>query len=418
MTSTAQPFPKGFFWGAATAGHQVEGNNRNDWTEWEKSERRLADLKASGLLAKHGEANFLSGIACDHYSRFREDFDLAKDLGHNATRFSIEWSRIEPEEGKFDREEIVHYRQVIEYVRSIGIEPFVTLWHWPIPIWLRDKGGWECSRISEYFTRYCETVLQALMPSVRYWITLNEPEIYTTLSYLVGIWPPQKRNPIAYLRVLYNLIDAHGSAYEAIKNIDPDAKVGIAKANIYFEAYRGRTINLIMKQAADWWWNQHMLNRIGDRQDFIGLNHYVRHTLNFGPVPKQDVLISDVGWELQPAAMHGVLMELKRYQKPIFITESGVADARDVYRAWFIAETLRNVQKAISEGVDVRGYLHWSLMDNFEWEKGFWPRFGLIEINRETLARTVRPSAQSYRAICIANGVMEAEVSYTSLQID
>ncbi len=135
-------FPKNFYWGAATSSHQVEGNNRNDWSEWEKSGDRIKDLEKRGLIKKYGLENYISGQACDHYNRFREDFDIAKSLGHNAHRFSIEWSRVEPEEGKFDEKEIEHYRQVILALKERGIEPFVTLWHWTVPVWFAQKGGW------------------------------------------------------------------------------------------------------------------------------------------------------------------------------------------------------------------------------------------------------------------------------------
>ncbi|MDP1538509.1 MAG: family 1 glycosylhydrolase, partial [bacterium] len=195
-------FPENFLWGAATASHQVEGNNHNDWSEWEKSQKRIDYLQFGGLIEKHGLENFISNRACDHYNRFEEDFKIAKGLGHNATRFSIEWSRIEPEEGKFNEREIEHYKKVVTTLKEIGIEPFVSIWHWPIPIWLRDKGGWQCKKMPDYFARYSEKISSALGENVKFWITLNEPEIYSYYSYLKGLWPPQKRNLFAYLFVI------------------------------------------------------------------------------------------------------------------------------------------------------------------------------------------------------------------------
>lgn len=400
-------FPEKFYWGAATSSHQVEGNNHNDWSEWEKSEKRITFLRSKGLIEKYGLDNFISGRAADHYNRFREDFEIAKELGHNATRFSIEWSRIEPEEGKFDEKEIEHYKNVINVLKELEIEPFITLWHWTIPIWLRNKGGWQSNKISDYFVRYSKKLVEAFGKDVQFYITLNEPEIYASNSYFLGIWPPQKKNILTYLRVFHNLIKAHRKAYKAIKKVNPEAKIGIAKNNIYFEAYQNKLVNWILKKLADWWWNFYFLNRIKNYQDFIGLNHYFYNRINYGFNKNENKKVSDMGWELYPEAIYYVLKDLKRFDKPIYITENGLADAKDEKRAWFIFESLRNISQAIDNGVDVRGYLHWSLMDNFEWDKGFWPRFGLLEINYKTLERKIRPSAKFYRDICLANGVTE-----------
>jgi len=404
-------FPKDFLWGAATASHQVEGNNYNDWSEWEKSQKRTDYLRSEGLVEKYGLENFISGRACDHYNRFQEDFKIAKKLGHNATRFSIEWSRIEPEEGKFNEKEIEHYKKVITTLKEIGIEPFVTLWHWPIPIWLRNKGGWQYGKIPDYFARYTEKIVNAFGSDVKFWITLNEPEIYARYSYLSGVWPPQKKNLISYLLVIHNLIRAHRKAYKIIKKLNQSAQIGIAKNNTYFEAYQNKLINRVLKKNIDWWRNFYFLNRIKNHQDFIGLNHYLHNRINYGFNKNENEKVSDMRRELYPEAIYYVLMDLKRYNKPIYITENGLADAGDQKRGWFILETLKNVSRAIGEGVDVKGYLHWSLMDNFEWDNGFWPRFGLLEIDYKTLERKVRPSANFYRDICVANEITEDIVS-------
>lgn len=400
-------FPENFFWGAATASHQIEGNNYNDWSEWEKSEKRIKILRSKGLIEKYGLENFISGKAADHYNRFQEDFKIAKELNHNATRFSIEWSRIEPEQGKFNEDEIKHYKKVAAFLQELGIEPFVTIWHWPIPIWLKDKGGWQCKKAPDYFARYAEKISSALNGSVKFWITLNEPELYTAKSYFVGAWPPQKKNLFAYLKVLQNLIKAHCQVYEIIKKSNPVAQIGIAKNNTYFEAYQDKPINRLLKKISDWWWNFYFLNQIKSHQDFIGLNHYYHSRINYGFNKNENKIISDMGYELYPQAIYYVLSDLKRYQKPIYITENGLADGQDKNRGWFIFETLKNVSRAIDEGVDVKGYLHWSLMDNFEWDKGFWPRYGLLEIDYKTLERKVRPSARFYSDICLANGIAE-----------
>lgn len=227
-------FPSGFYWGASTASHQVEGGHTNDWTEWETSPAREAFLHANGEAEKYGLENFISGQACDHRTFYKDDFALAKELGHNATRFSIEWSRIEPEEGKFDEKEIHHYRNVIDEVRQLGIEPFVTLWHWPVPLWLRKKGAWENRQTADYFARFVEKVVAVLGDEVRFWITLNEAEIYAGNSYLAGVWPPQRKNPFLYWRVVHNLIAGHRKAYDVIRRLQPSAQVGVATNNAHF----------------------------------------------------------------------------------------------------------------------------------------------------------------------------------------
>ena len=397
-------FPKGFYWGASTASHQVEGGHKNDWTEWEISPEREAWLHANGEIEKYGHDNFISGSAVDHRSLFKEDFKLASEFGHNASRFSIEWSRIEPEEGKFDDHEIHHYKNVIDEVKMLGMEPFVTLWHWPIPLWLRDKGGWENPLIVEHFKKYVEKMVLAVGPEVKFWITLNEAEIYTGMSYMNGVWPPQKKNPLAYWRVTHNLIRAHRAAYHIIHRLQPDAKVGVATNNAYIEPYPNNIINRQFAKVISWWGNFYFLNRIKDQQDFIGLNHYFHLRVNYWRIKNENARTSDLGWELYPEAIYRTLLDLKRYNKPVYITENGLADAKDKQRGWFLIESLKNVHRAIGEGVDVRGYLHWSLMDNFEWAYGYWPQFGLIEIT-DDLKRVPRPSCYLYKDICQTNGL-------------
>ena len=389
-------FPKNFLWGAATSAHQVEGGNHNDWSEWEK---------ATG--------NEESGRACDHYNRFREDFDIAKQLGQNTHRFSIEWSRIEPEEGRFDEKEIAHYQEAINVLRERGIEPFVTLWHWTLPIWVAKQGGWENKKTIDDFARYCDKIVRSLsadeagLKSVAYRITLNEPEIYTMNSYLRGKWPPasptsqggpQKKSFFKFLKVYRNLANAHKKAYTVIHSTwVSDTQVGIAKNNSYFEGWLAPILN--------WGWNNWFLNRISQHQDFIGLNYYFHNRIKgFKLNQNNNKQVSDIGWEIYPEGIYHVLKDLKKYNKPIYITENGVADAKDIHREKFIKEHLRWVHKAISKGVDVRGYFYWSLLDNFEWDKGFWPRFGLVEMDYKTMERRVRPSAYEYAKIVKENG--------------
>jgi beta-glucosidase len=230
-------FPKSFLWGAATSAHQVEGGNHNDWSEWEianaerlaaEAEKKFGHLASWPMIREQAARpeNYISGAACDHYHRFREDFDIAKSLGHNAHRFSIEWSRIEPEEGKFDEKEIEHYRQVIAALRERGMEPFVTLWHWTIPLWMRDKGGVESQEFPAYLERYAQKVVSALQDEVMFWMTFNEPTSVIGNAYAKKNWPPQKGSLWSALRVFRVLARAHRFAYHAIHEVSPRAQVG------------------------------------------------------------------------------------------------------------------------------------------------------------------------------------------------
>ena len=405
-------FPDGFLWGTSTSAHQVEGNNHNQWSEWEKenAERLAKEVinywqpwQQKKFPEMFNLENYISGRSCDHYNRYEEDFDLAKAMNNNAYRFSIEWSRVELEEGGFNQLEIEHYRNVIKALKIRGLEPFISLWHWTVPVWFAKKGGFEKNDNIKYFVRFCERIISEFKNDVKFWIVLNEPEIYTSHSYLKGTWPPQKKNLLAYLVVFHNLIKAYRKIFETIKKIQPNSQIGIAKNNIYFEVYQSKFTNVFLKKIADWLWNFYFLNRIKNQQDFIGLNHYFHNRINYGFNKNENKIVSDLGWELYPEAIYFVLKELKKYNKPIYVTENGLANAADKNREWFIKESLRNVHKAIQEGINVCGYFYWSLLDNFEWDKGFWPRFGLIEIDYQTMERKIRPSAQEYAKICINN---------------
>lgn len=375
-------FPKNFYWGAATASHQVEGDNFNDWSVWEEENAERLSKKSG-----HPVSNHISGRATNHYKLYEQDLNLAKSLNLNAFRFSIEWSRIEPEHGMINDAAIEHYQKVVKACLDRGIEPFVTLWHWTHPIWFRDHGGWENNKAIDYYLKYVEKIVRAL-PEVKYWITLNEPGVYINKSYRQGDWPPQKRNIISYFTVTNRLISAHRQAYKLIKTISPNSQVGVANHLTYFEGFRP------LVKPASWWANDHFINKIQDAQDFIGLNYYF-HVRLIGN--EKGERFSDMGWELYPEGLYKVLENLKKFNKPIYITEHGLADKEDENRAWYIEESLKWVKKAIDDGVDVRGYLHWSLLDNFEWADGFWPRFGLIAVDyQNSFKRTIRSSAHIY----------------------
>jgi len=414
-------FPDGFLWGAATASHQVEGYTTNDWSEWEKknasrlakeAKTKFGHVKNWEQLSAEAETkeNYISGIACDHYSRFREDFDIAKSLHHNAHRFSIEWSRIEPEEGVFNEEAIAHYRAVLYSLHERGVEPFVTLWHWTIPLWLRDKGGVASKKFPTYFERYVRFVVSKLDHQVKFWIPLNEPTSVIASSYVTGQWPPQKKSYLAAYRVYHILADAHKRAYKVIHEMNPGARVGLANILHSFEPYHEHSFfDTLMIRFSHFCTNEYFLRLTRGTHDFLTVQYYFHNRFKFPrKVHLGDKPVSDLGWEIYPKGIYNILKELSVYNLPIYITENGLADAEDTKRADFLRDHLMWVHRAIEEGIPVKGYFYWSLLDNFEWDKGFWPRFGLVAVNYQTQERTIRPSARYYAQIC-KNNALEIE---------
>ena len=404
-------FPDGFLWGSATSAHQVEGGNFSDWSEWEKqnAERLAKEARQKwrpGQQERFPEMfdpqNYISGRACDHYNRYEQDFDIAKELGHNAHRFSLEWSRIEPEEGKFNEEAIEHYRQVIWALKKRGIEPFVTLWHWTNPLWLSKIGGPENEKFPFYFSRYAKFVAENLGDSVNFWITVNEPTSVIGNSYILGEWPPQKKSVLSAFKVYKNLSRAHILAYLEIHRIIEKSNVGFGNLLKFIEPFNNRSIlDRLVFRIYDYFSNRKFLILTKDKNDFLTVQYYFHEGIKFPfKINNENKEISDLGWEIYPEGIFHVLKDLQKYGKPIYITENGLADAKDEKREKFIKEHLYWIHKAIQEDVNVRGYFYWSLLDNFEWDKGFWPRFGLVEIDYQTMERKIRPSAQEYAKIC------------------
>ncbi len=300
-------FPKGFLWGSATAAYQVEGGIDNcDWA-------------VAGEKGKVPRA----GRACDHYNLYEEDFDIAQSLSQNAHRFSIEWARIEPEEGVFDEKEIEHYRRVLNALHKRGLKPFVTLWHYTLPVWFAKKGGFQNRRAPKLFARYCEYVVGELGSKADVWMTMNESIVWSSGGYLRGNWPPFMRNLFAYRKVVRRMIAAHNLAYEKIKAIDPKLQVGIAQNCMYFES-SGGWWNNFRRNFSRKFWNHTFLSKIKNHQDFVGLNYY--HAIFYGV--QKDLPKTEMGWWIYPEGLYQVLHELKSYNKPIYITENGIADLK------------------------------------------------------------------------------------------
>ncbi len=402
-------FPNNFYWGVSTASHQVEGNTNNQWSVWERANAdRLAKTAAQRLkwlpdwdTVKHraeSPSNYLSGAGVDHFNRYPEDFDIAKKLHMNSFRFGLEWSRLEPVEGQWDEAAVEHYRKYIHELKKKGLEPFLNIWHWTMPNWFVEKGGFLNRRNLKYFDRFVQKISQEYGRELLYVITINEPNVYATFGYTTGEWPPNERNVVHMLRVYGNLVTAHRRAYKILKTDHPTIQIGVAHQLANIQAKRPHNVfdefsTKLMRYGWNWWF----LNRIKKQQDFVGFNYYFSDYYT-GGLKRQNptVPVNDLGWYMEPEGLYPLLLRVwAHYKKPIFVTENGLADENDQYRQWWIEETIIAMEKALSEGVDLRGYFHWSLTDNFEWAYGWWPKFGLVAVDRaHDMKRTIRPSAE------------------------
>lgn len=398
---------KKFFWGASTAAHQVEGGLENQWSVWELANAqelaRTAKKRLSWLdnwseikqLAQDPN-NYVSGMGVDHYNRYREDFDILKKLGLNSFRFTVEWSRLEPQKGQWNKAEFDHYKKYIAELRKRGIEPFLNIWHWTMPVWFAEEGGFAKRANIKYFERLVEKVANELLVDVKYVITLNETNVYMGLSYSDGQWPPQEKNQLKAMWVYNNLKIAHKRAYKTIKSKKPNVQVGVAQQLANIQAFRpGHWLDELVVKVMRYFWNWWWLNQTKKQQDFIGINYYFTDYYKGFVRTNPRNPVNDLGWYMNAAGILPLLQRIAFHYpgKPIIITENGVADADDKYRKGWIAETMEAIETAKSQGVPVIGYLHWSLLDNFEWAYGWWPKFGLVEVDRKTMKRTIRKSA-------------------------
>jgi beta-glucosidase len=402
--------PVGFWWGAATSAHQVEGGNRwNDW--WE--------LEESGRLPHR------SGEACRHYELYESDFDLATSLGHNAHRLSIEWSRVEPQPGAWNEAALDHYASVIAALRKRRIEPIVTLHHFTNPAWFAARGGWTRADSVALFVRYVEVVAARLAGQVRFWLTINEPTVYVKHAYVSCDWPPcGRRSWWRAAQALRNLCRAHSAAYAVLHRVRPQAMVGLAHNAPYIVACRTRS--LADRMAAGL--REQILNRLVFRLfgrpprkvlDFIGINYYARQIVRWRPELGAALLFgsectaehhrsprvfTSLGWEVYAPGLARVLRGFERYGLPLMVTENGIATSDEVLRARFLQEHVQAVEDASRNGTRVLGYLYWTLMDNYEWTSGREARFGLAETDFATQERRLRPAAFLFRTLSEAAG--------------
>ncbi len=413
--------PSGFLWGSATSAHQAEGYcYNNNWFlfENEKDENGKPRIK-EGQKA---------GIAADHWNRYKEDIQLMKSLGLNAYRFSIEWSKVEPEEGKFDEAVLDHYEKVIDELKANKIEPMVTLHHFTNPIWFEKQGAFTKENSPKKFARYVAKVYKRLSKKVTYWCTINEPTVYAFNGYFFGEFPPAEKNMDKAAMVFKNILIAHTEAYLVIKRFNPDAKVGIATAIYAFDPFTWWNLaDIVGAYYANRNMNEVVLNYIKNGKfdfyfptiskleyesdvinsfDFIGVNYYTRFLIRFNPFNKESYqevkqtfaeYTTDMAWEIYPEGLYRVLKKVSSFtNKPIFITENGIADDGDTKRASFIRNHLLVMNKAIAEGMNIKGYFYWTLMDNFEWAQGFTKHFGLYKVDFNTQERTLREGSKAY----------------------
>jgi beta-glucosidase len=391
----ARSFPDGFRWGTATAAHQIEGGNwNNDWWAWEHTE-------GSGTAEP-------SGDACDSWHRWPEDVALCADLGLTDYRFSVEWSRIEPEEGEWSVVAIDHYRRQCEALLAAGIEPVVTFHHFTTPRWVAAAGGWTEPRTADRFAAFCERVAGELAPVLRRACTINEPNIVATMGHLIGAFPPGVRDRELRREVNGIFCAAHRKAVEAIRTAAPDVAVGLTLSMSDYQAVGGADAEARRDRIRYRMEDEFLEATEGD--DFLGVQTYTRERI--GPDgmlgPEVGVETLPMGYELWPEALEATIRrawEVTKGEIPIVVTENGIGTFDDEQRIRYVRAALEGVLTAIADGIDVRGYTYWSLLDNFEWAYGYRPRFGLVDVDRTTFARTPKQSAAWFGSVARANAL-------------
>ncbi|MAI87385.1 MAG: hypothetical protein CMF99_09670 [Candidatus Marinimicrobia bacterium] len=424
-------FPNSFAWGTATAAHQVEGNNtNNNWYDWE---HQLDENNQPRI--HNGDKSIL---AADHWNRYPDDIKLMKDLGVNHYRFSIEWSKIEPENGNYDLEAIQHYRDLCDSLLKNNITPVVTLHHFTHPIWFEKLGAFEKRENIDHFIDYSEYAFNNLKDLVPIWCTINEPSVFVSQGYFNGIFPPGKKDPVLAAAVLENLLYAHTKTYKHLKNLDggDQAQIGLVKNIFQFDPLRRWHIldwafskilnNVFTHSTLDYFKKGHATfslpgmvkkhlenNDAIGAMDFVGLNYYSRmHVKGKANISEPFVfekrekdIQTDMDYALYPEGFYKALHTISTLGKPIYVTENGVADRGNNIREIFIKRYLYALNKGINDGLDIRGYFYWTLMDNFEWAEGYKMKFGLYEIDFETQTRIFRESSSLFAKMVKKPGI-------------
>ncbi len=428
MQQSSYLFPHDFLWGTATAAHQVEGNNtNNNWYVWENTEGKI--------LKGHK-----SGLACDWWGgRWKEDMDRAAAAGQNSHRFSIEWSRIQPSYGRWDEEALDFYRQMAKGMLERGLRPMVTLHHFSDPLWLMAQGGWESEDAPSLFAAFAEKVATALKDYVDLWITINEPNGYAINGYIFGVFPPGKHDQIAAFKVMRNLLRGHAAAYHAIHQQQEQARVGVAHSYRPFRvARKWLPLDWWQHSFANWNFNQAFakalvrgkleflyqvapLPEILHSQDFMGVNYYSVDEVMFAFKPAQLFLdrrfprgseLSETGFLANvPSGLFDTLYWARQFGLPIIITENGMEGNGDELRQRYILEHVYQAWRAVNHGWPVEGFYYWTLVDNFEWDRGWTQCFGLWGLDGDSQERYPRPSVKEYQAVCRQNGITRETVA-------
>jgi len=394
-------FPTGFLFGTAQSAHQVEGGNVNsDWWRWEHTD---------GSPCREP-----SGDACDFYHRYREDIELVASLGFNAFRFGIEWARIEPAEGEFSHAQLDHYRRVLAACHQNGLTPIVTFHHYSLPLWLADLGGFDWNGFPKLFERFCQRSAAALGGLIGFASTFNEPEGLGEGGYLLGVNPPGHKGDLdAFWRVANFVLEAHRLGVAAIRReTGVPAGVTLQLPDLQYEdgATTGETHVELSARVSD------LFLEAARQDDWVGVQTYTRN--RFGPEgprgprvawasggdPVETENTTQLGQEFYPQALGATIRRAWRGAggTPILVTESGIATSDDEKRIRYMRLALQEVLGALTAGIDVRSYLYWSLLDNFEWSLGYRPTFGLVAVDRDTFTRTPKPSADWFGEVARA----------------
>ncbi len=429
MPEATYHFPKGFLWGTATASHQVEGGNtNNNWYAWENEPGAI-----------HGGQK--SGLACDWWGgRWKEDLENAAKGGQNTHRFSIEWSRIQPGENEWDEDALEYYRQMIKGMHKLGLKPLVTLHHFTDPLWLYESGGWENDQVVECFAQYVRRVVSGLKDLVDFWVTINEPEVYVTGGYIGGGFPPGKNDLGAAFTVMRNMLKGHTVAYQIIHELQPHAQVGYSKnyramepsrpwfpPDVWITKFASASFNDSFSSALvngqfKFALKKEFIPEAINTQDFVGINYYSMDKVVFKPLKFKDVFhrryypedseLSETGFIANyPQGMTAALKWARKFKLPIYITENGVEDSTDSMRPHYTVQHLHEIWGAANFNWNIKGYYHWSQVDNFEWERAWSQRFGLWGLDVDSQKRIHRGSVDMFATICKENAISSDTVS-------